>query len=177
MGYFIFYHLLFQGLPDPNHIPLKDLIDGTSPFIMDMLERLSPVALSNGCTSPNQGNLESTTEESSSVPEAMETNEEPKNLESEATASENHESNKSEENVVPTSKAVQELVKMVTKLSEDLCTEDPAKRKEVEEATIDDETFKVVQSILDANHEEQTQVTDEIMDICTVSNNECVTLD
>lgn len=143
-----------------------------------MLERLSPVALSNGCTSPTQGNLGSSTAlTESSDPMAMEiSKDQHQDSETEATL-ENQETNKLEENVGPTSKAVQELVKMVTKLSEDLCTEDPAKRKEVEEATIDDETLKAVQSIFDSNREEQTQVTDEIMDICTVSNNECVTLD
>ncbi|XP_011503096.1 PREDICTED: uncharacterized protein LOC105366373 [Ceratosolen solmsi marchali] len=41
-----------RGLSKQNHIPLKDLMDRTSPFIVNMLERFSPMTLSNGCISP-----------------------------------------------------------------------------------------------------------------------------
>ncbi|XP_003424208.1 uncharacterized protein LOC100679538 isoform X1 [Nasonia vitripennis] len=172
-----------KGLPDPNHIPLKDLIDGTSPFIMDMLERLSPVTLSNGCSSPPSQhenaaeNPDATSETtnnfhssplavamdiSSSPPSNSNNENENENSETlpttaiitstEAIATDDQETEKSSDDNVATSKAVEELVKMVTKLSEDLRNE---------------------------NNANANAAIAEIEDICTVTSNndECTSMD
>lgn len=90
-----------DDLPDPKETPLKDLIEANSPFIAEMLENIAPT-VTNG---------------SSSVETEMIVDKMPpveKNI-SEEIFEDHH-----ADPTVATSKAVEELVKMVTKLSDEL---------------------------------------------------------
>ena len=90
-----------DDLPDPNETPLKDLIEANSPFIAEMLENIAPT-VTNG---------------SSSVETEMIVDETPRDKENvPGKVSEDHRADP----MAATSKAVEELVKMVTKLSDEL---------------------------------------------------------
>ncbi|KAJ8678989.1 hypothetical protein QAD02_014776 [Eretmocerus hayati] len=161
-----------KGIPDPNHIPLKDLIDGSSPFITDMLERLSPVTLSNGITSPTSDSKDQTNKAPES-PVAMDVDlsTSPKSQVEATDGQSNETADKSSENTAPTSKAVEELVKMVTKLSEDLSKEAQQQKQQLSENDKDFEKSVTVNdeaSILE-DAEEQHRVDGETGDICEVA--------
>ncbi|XP_058793876.1 uncharacterized protein LOC131665778 isoform X2 [Phymastichus coffea] len=164
-----------KGLADPNQIPLKDLIDGTSPFITDMLERLSPVTLSNGGnfddSDPNIINIADQAE----MEICLNENETPEESEK-----------KSEENAAPTSKAVEELVKMVTKLNEDLRSEQVIAEKKTNEekklshVELEQETRDAVNSILhvvDKSYEVEHKMDTDMCTSNDIADDDCTTID
>ncbi|XP_014219435.1 uncharacterized protein LOC106647515 [Copidosoma floridanum] len=177
-----------KGRPDPNHIPLKDLIESSSPFIMDMLERLSPVALSNGCRVPVLEKEDETESLSSSAfPKeieldtacdfAMDTSSPPsENNKDMSSNSDTREElvfdKKLNETPVATSKAVEELQKMVSRMSEELRIEQLRQNPDIEEKKeidLETETLSAINSILDvsgkSNEEEQSMDIVEILDL------------
>lgn len=207
-------------MPDPNHIPLKDLIDSSSPFIMDMLERLSPVNLPNGCASlslnkeveedmeeddvavveTNESELSNDYFSKDAALDAVtdyiedtESNNKDSGNNSDTRDEETTSEKKSEEPGVATSKAVEELQKMVMKLSEDLRNEQ--QQQTTSESTTDEknnldmetETLCAVNSILqDVNVNDSCTEADDAMDIVEIldmdtvqknDDNECSMLD
>lgn len=134
-----------ENLPDPNETPLKDLIDANSPFIAEMLENIPPPTVINGTATESETmETETSRDKDNNSDEEMPMEEIPekefseilrekeftKDVSREKELSEGDEEEEKCENesrefthtdsTAATSKAVEELVKMVTKLSDEL---------------------------------------------------------
>jgi hypothetical protein len=157
-------------LTDPNHIPLNDLMDSPTPLIIDMLERFSPIDLSNGCTSPplthetcsisdnsnitpstNLASLPSLTKKKS-IDEHQYSKPKGKGTDNKA----------SKENTV----AVEEFVNTVTKLSKNLCNaqENEEITKNNKSSDFERETLSAVNSILEVASINSSNIVEQEID-------------
>ena len=93
-----------EELPDPNEIPLKELIETNSPFIAEMLENIAPTVPNGSASMETEIIIEEISEKSPEKDKVV------KEVSEDSHA----------DQTVATSKAVEELVKMVTKLSDEL---------------------------------------------------------
>ncbi|XP_033210827.1 uncharacterized protein LOC117168943 [Belonocnema kinseyi] len=132
-----------DDLPDPNETPLKDLIEANSPFIAEMLENIAPT-VTNGSSSVE---IEMISDETPPVE---------KNI-SEEIFEDHH-----ADPTVATCKAVEELVKMVTKLSDELKSSNNSPENDaLSPAEITDKSE-------DTSKKEKTRMNDESKDEETV---------
>ena len=146
-------------MSDPNEIPLKDLIEETfNPLFEDMgvLERLSPICI------PDDNNYAKDT-----MPElTMETNSFDQLIENE-----NSVTNDSISNELPaTSKNLQELQKMITKITEEIDAAEAADYLQNQKQHLmgkEEETLIAVRSLIESESPES----------CSLDNEECTTVE